>query len=208
MTCTKIARLEGWVIVKRYGEQFFALVGNSCNSLSVNRDSLKLCSLSPGRFYFSNWHGTTEGESPVWRHCISKLKGGLQKTPEGTPLLDAASLDYLFSQVQTAESFHSSRMSRLLRMCLITHFLCRVGLIFAAVVWRLCKKVAWSVSFFIFFFCGTQGQHDFQKGVVPLRAYHSEAEQHDIENECLGMAVLAITHYVKDMDLPNSNDVR
>uniref|UniRef100_A0A671W3K5 Tyrosine-protein kinase n=1 Tax=Sparus aurata TaxID=8175 RepID=A0A671W3K5_SPAAU len=86
------------------------------------------------RFYFRNWHGTTEGESPVWRHCISKLRGGLspQKTPEGTPLLDAASLDYLFSQ----------------------------------------------------------GQHDFQKGVVPLRMPQSEVEQHEIENECLGMAVL------------------
>ncbi|XP_070765517.1 tyrosine-protein kinase JAK1 isoform X1 [Enoplosus armatus] len=98
------------------------------------------------RFYFRNWHGTTEGESPVWRHCISKLRGGLspQKTPEGTPLLDAASLDYLFAQ----------------------------------------------------------GQHDFQKGVIPLRMSQSEAEQHEIENECLGMAVLAITHYATNMDIP------
>ncbi|XP_067088208.1 tyrosine-protein kinase JAK1-like, partial [Osmerus mordax] len=23
------------------------------------------------RFYFSNWHGTSEGESAVWRHCTS-----------------------------------------------------------------------------------------------------------------------------------------
>uniref|UniRef100_A0A4W6DA50 Tyrosine-protein kinase n=1 Tax=Lates calcarifer TaxID=8187 RepID=A0A4W6DA50_LATCA len=98
------------------------------------------------RFYFRNWHGTTEGESPVWRHCISKLRGGLspQKTPEGTPLLDAASLDYLFAQ----------------------------------------------------------GQHDFQKGVVPLRMSQSETEQHEIENECLGMAVLAITHYAMTVDMP------
>ncbi|XP_062280522.1 tyrosine-protein kinase JAK1 [Scomber scombrus] len=98
------------------------------------------------RFYFRNWHGTTEGESPVWRHCINKLRGGLSspKTPEGTPLLDAASLDYLFAQ----------------------------------------------------------GQHDFQTGVVPLRMSQSEAEQHEIENECLGMAVLAITHYAMNMDMP------
>uniref|UniRef100_A0A3B4WM19 Tyrosine-protein kinase n=1 Tax=Seriola lalandi dorsalis TaxID=1841481 RepID=A0A3B4WM19_SERLL len=101
------------------------------------------------RFYFRNWHGTTEGESPVWRHCISKLRGGLspQKTPEGTPLLDAASLDYLFAQ----------------------------------------------------------GQHDFQKGVAPLRMSQSEAEQHEIENECLGMAVLAITHYTINMSVPNAS---
>ncbi|KAG7513189.1 tyrosine-protein kinase JAK1 [Solea senegalensis] len=98
------------------------------------------------RFYFRNWHGTTEGESPVWRHCISKLKGGLspQKTPEGTPLLDAASLDYLFAQ----------------------------------------------------------GQHDFQKGLVSLRTAQTEAEQHEIENECLGMAVLAISHYAMTMPVP------
>lgn len=53
------------------------------------------------RFYFRNWHGNTEGESSVWRHCISKLRGSLspQKIPGGTPLLDAASLDYLFYQV-------------------------------------------------------------------------------------------------------------
>ncbi|XP_034003066.1 LOW QUALITY PROTEIN: tyrosine-protein kinase JAK1 [Trematomus bernacchii] len=105
------------------------------------------------RFYFRNWHGTTEGESPVWRHCISKLKGGLspKKTPEGTPLLDGASLDYLFSQ----------------------------------------------------------GQHDFVKGVVPLRISHSEADQHEIENECLGMAVLAITYYNMNMtpDMSASHEI-
>ncbi|XP_072245203.1 tyrosine-protein kinase JAK1 [Leuresthes tenuis] len=89
------------------------------------------------RFYFRNWHGTTEGESPVWRHCISKLRGqSSQKTPEGTPLLDAGSLEYLFAQ----------------------------------------------------------SQHAFQKDTFPLRMYQSEAEQHEMENECLGMAVLAITH--------------
>nr|XP_020458384.1 tyrosine-protein kinase JAK1 [Monopterus albus]XP_020458385.1 tyrosine-protein kinase JAK1 [Monopterus albus] len=98
------------------------------------------------RFYFLNWHGTTEGVSPVWRHCLSKLKGGLspQKTPEGMPLLDAASLNYLFAQ----------------------------------------------------------GQHDFHTGMVSLRTCQSEAEQHEIENECLGMAVLAITHYAMDKDIP------
>lgn len=57
-------------------------------------------------------------------------------------------------------------------------------------------------------FCFMQGQHDFQKGLVPLRTSHSEAEQHDIENECLGMAVLAITHYVKNMNLTTSNEIR
>ncbi|KAM9849003.1 tyrosine-protein kinase JAK1 [Aulostomus maculatus] len=98
------------------------------------------------RFYFRNWHSTNEEESAVWRHCISKLKRDQspQKTPEGTPLLDAGSLDYLFSQ----------------------------------------------------------GQHDFQTGLVPLRVPQSEAEQHEIENECLGMAVLAITHYAMTVAKP------
>ncbi|XP_033820698.1 tyrosine-protein kinase JAK1 isoform X2 [Periophthalmus magnuspinnatus] len=98
------------------------------------------------RFYFKNWHGTTEGESPVWRHCISKLKGGPthEKPPEGTPLLDAASLDYLFAQ----------------------------------------------------------GLHDFHTGWIPLRASNSDSEQHEIENECLGMAVLAITHHSLSKEIP------
>ncbi|XP_032427600.1 tyrosine-protein kinase JAK1 [Xiphophorus hellerii] len=99
------------------------------------------------RFYFKNWHGTTEGESPVWRHCLNKLRGqSPQKTPEGTPLLDVGSLEYLYFQCQ----------------------------------------------------------HDFQTGKAPLRAAQSEAEQHEIENECLGMAVLAITHYAKNFDIPFS----
>uniref|UniRef100_A0A3P9Q7L9 Tyrosine-protein kinase n=1 Tax=Poecilia reticulata TaxID=8081 RepID=A0A3P9Q7L9_POERE len=99
------------------------------------------------RFYFKNWHGTTEGESPVWRHCLNKLRGqSPQKTPEGTPLLDVGSLEYLYFQCQ----------------------------------------------------------HDFQTGKAPLREAQSEAEQHEIENECLGMAVLAITHYAKDVGIPFS----
>uniref|UniRef100_A0A3P8WN30 Tyrosine-protein kinase n=1 Tax=Cynoglossus semilaevis TaxID=244447 RepID=A0A3P8WN30_CYNSE len=104
------------------------------------------------RFYFRNWHGITKGESSVWRHCISKLRGGLssQKMSEGIPLLDAASLNYLFAQ----------------------------------------------------------GQHDFQKDFVPLRLCQTEAEQHDLENECLGMAVLAISHYNMTTSVPNpSNDI-
>ncbi|RXN35576.1 tyrosine- kinase JAK1 isoform X2 [Labeo rohita] len=100
------------------------------------------------RFYFTNWHGTSETESPVWRHSLCKQKGVLvsQKGPEGTPLLDAASLDYLFAQ----------------------------------------------------------GQYDFLRGLAPVRAPQSEVELHEIENECLGMAVLAITHHAKSNDLPLS----
>lgn len=47
----------------------------------------------------------------------------------------------------------------------------------------------------------SQGQRDFQTGVVPLRTSQSEAEQHEIENECLGMAVLAITHYAMNQNI-------
>uniref|UniRef100_A0A8C2L3U2 Tyrosine-protein kinase n=1 Tax=Cyprinus carpio TaxID=7962 RepID=A0A8C2L3U2_CYPCA len=100
------------------------------------------------RFYFTNWHGTSETESPVWRHSLFKHKGVSvsPKGPEGTPLLDAASLDYLFAQ----------------------------------------------------------GQYDFLRGLAPVRAPQNEAEFHEIENECLGMAVLAITHHAKSNDLPLS----
>uniref|UniRef100_A0A8C2IFQ6 Tyrosine-protein kinase n=1 Tax=Cyprinus carpio TaxID=7962 RepID=A0A8C2IFQ6_CYPCA len=100
------------------------------------------------RFYFTNWHGTSETESPVWRHSLCKQKGVLvtEKGPEGTPLLDAASLDYLFAQ----------------------------------------------------------GQYDFLRGLAPVRTPQSEIEHHEIENECLGMAVLAITHHAKSNNLPSS----
>lgn len=70
-------------------------------------------------------------------------------------------------------------------------------------------------SFLVFFFSTkyeslfvAQGQHDFQKGVVPLRMPQSEVEQHEIENECLGMAVLAITHHAQNMDTSTSNEIR
>uniref|UniRef100_A0A674MBD1 Tyrosine-protein kinase n=1 Tax=Takifugu rubripes TaxID=31033 RepID=A0A674MBD1_TAKRU len=109
------------------------------------------------RFYLRNWHGNTEGESSVWRHCISKLRGSLslEKMPEGTPLLDAASLDYLFYQV-------------------IIHYLA-----FPKKNLCDCKEIMKS---------------------------HSDAEQHEIENECLGMAVLAITH-TTNMSVPGSHDI-
>nr|XP_006014396.2 PREDICTED: tyrosine-protein kinase JAK1-like [Latimeria chalumnae] len=91
------------------------------------------------RFYFTNWHGINENESSVWRHSQKKQTntGGMQWTYEGTPLLDASSLEYLFEQ----------------------------------------------------------GQYDLVKGLAPVRDPKDDQEGHEIENECLGMAVLAITHY-------------
>lgn len=53
----------------------------------------------------------------------------------------------------------------------------------------------------------TQGQHSFHKDLVPLRKSNSDPEQHEIENECLGMAVLAITH-ATNMGVPSSHDIR
>ncbi|XP_061098579.1 tyrosine-protein kinase JAK1-like isoform X1 [Conger conger] len=98
------------------------------------------------RYYFTNWHGTNAKESPVWRHCLNKQKTCPSKAPEGTPLLDAASLEYLFAQ----------------------------------------------------------GQYDFIRGLAPLRNAANETEGHDIEDECLGMAVLAISHYAisRNLSLP------
>ncbi|KAG7263496.1 hypothetical protein CRUP_014238, partial [Coryphaenoides rupestris] len=121
-------------------------------SISPLCHNLFRCTTSGLWFYFKNWHGTTEGESSVWRHCISKLRGGSPSISGGTPLLDAPSLDYLFAQ----------------------------------------------------------GQHDFHKGLAPLRSPQLETDQHDMENECLGMAVLAITHHAMSQDIPlstASNDI-
>uniref|UniRef100_A0A8C4S8E7 Tyrosine-protein kinase n=1 Tax=Erpetoichthys calabaricus TaxID=27687 RepID=A0A8C4S8E7_ERPCA len=103
------------------------------------------------RFYFTNWHGTNENEPPVWRHSLNKQRNGYgpKKMPEGTPLLDASSLEYLFAQ----------------------------------------------------------GQHDFVKGSAPVRNPQTNQEVHEIENECLGMAVLAISHFTNEnkSQLPGSS---
>ena len=47
-----------------------------------------------------------------------------------------------------------------------------------------------------------QGQYDFLKGLAPVRSPQNELEVHEIENECLGMAVLAITHHAMTRDIP------
>ncbi|XP_015679055.1 tyrosine-protein kinase JAK1 [Protobothrops mucrosquamatus] len=99
------------------------------------------------RFYFTNWHGTNENEPSVWRHSPKKKNSYEKRTvQEGTPLLDANSLEYLFAQ----------------------------------------------------------GQNDLVKGLAPLRETKNDQESHEIENECLGMAVLAISHYAikKNLRLP------
>ncbi|XP_041125613.1 tyrosine-protein kinase JAK1 [Polyodon spathula] len=98
------------------------------------------------RYYFTNWHGTNENESPVWRHSLNKQKNGYapQKTPEGIPLLDASSLEYLFAQ----------------------------------------------------------GQYDFIRSLAPVRNPRTDQEVHEIENECLGMAVLAICHHAIQKVIP------
>uniref|UniRef100_A0A8C0UHW7 Tyrosine-protein kinase n=1 Tax=Cyanistes caeruleus TaxID=156563 RepID=A0A8C0UHW7_CYACU len=99
------------------------------------------------RYYFTNWHGTSESEPLVWRHCPRKAKAYDKKlAPEGTPILDANSLEYIFAQ----------------------------------------------------------GQYDLVRGLAPIRDPKNEQEVHEIENECLGMAVLAISHDAikKNVKLP------
>ncbi|NXY00823.1 JAK1 kinase, partial [Pteruthius melanotis] len=99
------------------------------------------------RYYFTNWHGTSESEPSVWRHSPRKNKAYDKKlAPEGTPILDANSLEYIFAQ----------------------------------------------------------GQYDLVKGLAPIRDPKNDQEVHEIENECLGMAVLAISHDAikKNVKLP------
>nr|XP_029480081.1 tyrosine-protein kinase JAK1-like isoform X2 [Oncorhynchus nerka] len=92
------------------------------------------------RFYFTNWHGVNESVPRVCRHT---LKSKNSNEPEGNPLLDTASLKYLFAQ----------------------------------------------------------GQHDFLKGWATLSNPQNEEEVHYIENECLGMAVLSISHHALDNNI-------
>nr|XP_034978672.1 tyrosine-protein kinase JAK1 [Zootoca vivipara]XP_034978673.1 tyrosine-protein kinase JAK1 [Zootoca vivipara] len=101
------------------------------------------------RFYFTNWHGTNESEPSVWRHSPKKSRSAYEKklAQEGTPLLDANSLEYIFAQ----------------------------------------------------------GQNDLIRCFAPVRDPKNDQEVNEIENECLGMAVLAISHYAlkKDLKLPD-----
>ncbi|XP_066536675.1 tyrosine-protein kinase JAK1-like [Hoplias malabaricus] len=47
-----------------------------------------------------------------------------------------------------------------------------------------------------------QCQYDFQSGLTPLRSPQSEEDAQQIENECLGMAVMAISHDAMGKNLP------
>ncbi|KAM5148783.1 tyrosine-protein kinase JAK1 [Mantella aurantiaca] len=99
------------------------------------------------RFFFTNWHGTNENEPPVFRYYPKKQRDNYDsKVQDGTPILDANSLDYIFAQ----------------------------------------------------------GQYELVKCLAPVRDPKNDQEVHEIENECLGMAVLAISHYAikKNMQLP------
>uniref|UniRef100_A0A8C7GKC8 Tyrosine-protein kinase n=1 Tax=Oncorhynchus kisutch TaxID=8019 RepID=A0A8C7GKC8_ONCKI len=48
-----------------------------------------------------------------------------------------------------------------------------------------------------------QGQHDFLKGRAAVRNPQNEEEAHCIENECLGVAVLSITHNALEKNIVN-----
>lgn len=61
------------------------------------------------------------------------------------------------------------------------------------------------------FFVPVKGQYDLVKGLAPIRDPKNDQEVHEIENECLGMAVLAISHDAikKNMKLPElPKDIR
>uniref|UniRef100_A0A8C7J2U1 non-specific protein-tyrosine kinase n=1 Tax=Oncorhynchus kisutch TaxID=8019 RepID=A0A8C7J2U1_ONCKI len=97
------------------------------------------------RFYFTNWHGANESVPRVCRHT---LKSKNSNEPEGNPLLDTASLKYLFAQV----SSHTLNI--------------------------------------------------FSHSLKPLYTHmESSKEVHYIENECLGMAVLSISHHALDNNI-------
>ncbi len=53
-------------------------------------------------------------------------------------------------------------------------------------------------------FCVLQSQCDFQSDLAPLRSARDENDVQQIENECLGMAVMAISHDAIEKKLPVS----
>uniref|UniRef100_A0A8C3LT13 Tyrosine-protein kinase n=1 Tax=Chrysolophus pictus TaxID=9089 RepID=A0A8C3LT13_CHRPC len=66
------------------------------------------------------------------------------------------------------------------------------------------KEKSIPCNFFFFFLLPLKGQYDLVKGLAPIRDPKNDQEVHEIENECLGMAVLAISHYAikKNVKLP------
>lgn len=50
--------------------------------------------------------------------------------------------------------------------------------------------------------CVFQSQYDFQSGTAALRGFQTDEEAQQIENECLGMAVMAISHDAIGKNLP------
>lgn len=50
--------------------------------------------------------------------------------------------------------------------------------------------------------CIWQSQRDFQSGLAPLRSARDEIDVQQIENECLGMAVMAISNDAIENNLP------
>uniref|UniRef100_A0A8C5XAJ8 Tyrosine-protein kinase n=1 Tax=Malurus cyaneus samueli TaxID=2593467 RepID=A0A8C5XAJ8_9PASS len=125
-----------------------------CHNLFALYDESKKLWYAPNQVFkveekssFRLHYRMSEGEPSVWRHSPRRAKAYDKKlAPEGTPILDANSLEYIFAQ----------------------------------------------------------GQYDLVKGLAPIREPRNEQEVHEIENECLGMAVLAISHDAikKNVKLP------
>lgn len=132
-----------------YSKGIFMLLCNTCIFWVLSQSHAYII-VSSVRFYFKNWHGTTEGETPVWRYCLSKLRGGLspQKAPEGTPLLDAASLDYLFAQVCASLRLFTQKKSSITLSCWWLSMCCHVFQAFSLLpIWiiylrRPAKKIS------------------------------------------------------------------
>lgn len=57
-------------------------------------------------------------------------------------------------------------------------------------------------SVFVLLLLFFQSQCDFQCGSLALRSFQNETESQHIENECLGMAVMAISHDAIGKNLP------
>lgn len=146
---------------------------------------LKITLISLFRFYFTNWHGVNESVPRVCRHALKRKNANGPKTePEGNPLLDTASLKYLFAQV----SFHTQNIFSQSLKQLYSQM--ESSSIHNHISWIMCLCVWFS-----------KGQHDFVKGWATLRNPQNEEEVHYIENECLGMAVLSISHHALDNNI-------
>ncbi|KAF3829449.1 hypothetical protein GH733_003713 [Mirounga leonina] len=82
--------------------------------LEISRD-MSLTLYFRMRFYFRNWHGTNPQEPAIYRCGPPGPKSSSEQTEQGMQLLDPASFEYLFEQIQQHNALTQLRLRNIFR---------------------------------------------------------------------------------------------